>query len=83
MKEDEKEDGELDSATKAALVKELVELKERKNRLGRLVAELEGYGSWASTMSVAIAAPQHLCMHVHCTNTASVIILSVVHWTHR
>ena len=45
MKEDEKEDGELDSATKAALVKELVELKERKDRLGRLVAELEGHGS--------------------------------------
>lgn len=42
--EEEEPDGELDSATRAALVKELVELKERKNRLGRLVAELEGYG---------------------------------------
>ena len=42
--EEEEPDGELDSATRAALVKELAELKERKNRLGRLVAELEGYG---------------------------------------
>ena len=40
----EREGEELDSESKAALMKELVELKERKDRLCRLVAELEEYG---------------------------------------
>ena len=45
MQEEELDEEELDEETKASLLKELQFLRERKDRLNKLLMELENHGA--------------------------------------